>query len=424
MKMVDDDELASGLVNEYLLKNPSMFADPDVWVYAAEYASELLRLGDTADSVELILRAVDTCRRYGGWVDRAYLEHRVDRGVSGPHLVDACSALARRAASGPAQGSGEWLNLRKKYFTATDVDKLLGSQAAFNSVIYAKCNNFAALAGFDSTFVGGARGHGTKYEPLSARVYELTFGVKTDSLAFVPHESTEYLGCSPDGIVASVDAEHGDSFRIGRLVEFKNPVSGNRGDLDGDPPKKWWTQAQMQMESCNVDELDFVTTLFREVSMSTLLDPDAGGAAPARGAVVHLARAPTTIVKLDEHGNAPAADSVAEQMYRYQEPMLLDPTRSSEDVRSMIRNFVRSVMSVYEPLGYVHVSTSYWYLEDFSCVLIPRNRAWFASVEEKLYQAWKCVCEERASGAWTARAPKTRKPVPETCMFDRGVPPL
>ena len=60
----------------------------------------------------------------------------------------------------------------------------------------------------------------------------------------------------------------------------------------------------------------------------------------------------------------------------------------------------------------------WWYMMEFSCVVVPRNRGWFASVLPKLADAWKTILEERESGEYKKRLPKKKTPKSKCLLSD------
>ena len=54
-------------------------------------------------------------------------------------------------------------------------------------------------------------------------------------------------------------------------------------------------------------------------------------------------------------------------------------------------------------------TTLYWYLDEYSCVLIERNKKWFENAEPKIKEIWDTVVKERVSG-YEHRAAKKRVP--------------
>ena len=54
------------------------------------------------------------------------------------------------------------------------------------------------------------------------------------------------------------------------------------------------------------------------------------------------------------------------------------------------------------------IKNIYWYLEDYSCVLVPRNRKWFQAALPQLQDLWNTVLTERETG-YDHRKPKKQK---------------
>lgn len=89
--------------------------------------------------------------------------------------------------------------------------------------------------------------HGTRMEPFARRVYMQEHAKQSVvEVGFIQHASNRYCGASPDGI--TIDGS--------RLVELKCPKK--RSFQVGDPaPLGYWHQCQLQMEVCDVDQLDY-----------------------------------------------------------------------------------------------------------------------------------------------------------------------
>ena len=54
------------------------------------------------------------------------------------------------------------------------------------------------------------------------------------------------------------------------------------------------------------------------------------------------------------------------------------------------------------------VTNIYWYLQDYSCVLVPRNKKWFRAVLPDLLDIWNIILKERETG-YDHRKPKKQK---------------
>ena len=89
---------------------------------------------------------------------------------------------------------------------------------------------------------------GHKYEPLSNALYERYNDVVVDEFGCIPHDSIAFLAASPDGIVTSKKNN-------GRMVEIKNVVSRV---ITQTPKMDYYIQMQIQMETCNLEQCDFV----------------------------------------------------------------------------------------------------------------------------------------------------------------------
>ena len=44
------------------------------------------------------------------------------------------------------------------------------------------------------------------------------------------------------------------------------------------------------------------------------------------------------------------------------------------------------------------VTNCYWYLEDYSCVLVPRNKKWFNAVYPEFKKLWNIILKEENQG--------------------------
>ena len=60
-------------------------------------------------------------------------------------------------------------------------------------------------------------------------------------------------------------------------------------------------------------------------------------------------------------------------------------------------------------------AVKYWYLDEFSCIFIPRNRLWFNAAINKIKETWNIILKERTDG-YEHRASKKRKTVDDRTM--------
>ena len=155
----------------------------------------------------------------------------------------------------PDQRTNEWYQFRYNLLTASSIWKAFSSQNTKNQLIYEKCKPLN-LEKYQNVNTESALHHGQKYEDLSIMYYEQKYKTKVEDFGCIQHDKYSYIGASPDGI--NVDPS---SPRYGRMLEIKNIV--NR-EITGIPKEEYWIQMQVKMETCGLNECDFLETQFSE----------------------------------------------------------------------------------------------------------------------------------------------------------------
>jgi putative phage-type endonuclease len=265
------------------------------------------------------------------------------------------------------QRSDEWFLFRHNVITASSIGKLFASDAQRNSVIYEKCNQVMPhnVVNFESPLHWGQ-----KYEPLSVLVYQDLYGTEVGAFGCIPHPTCACIAASPDGINLGPR-------RHGRMLEIKNIV--NR-DITGVPLEAYWIQMQIQMEVCDLDACDFFETRFCEFpSEADFWDADNY---KYIGIMLHFLSATTP-------------------EYRYEIMPLSTPKNESS---AWIRQ-TQDAMRANHKLALFR--TIYWYLDEYSCVLVERNRTWFNAAKPVIEATWATIVKERVEG-YDHRAPKSR----------------
>jgi uncharacterized protein YozE (UPF0346 family) len=84
--------------------------------------------------------------------------------------------------------------------------------------------------------------HGKKFEEISTRLYRKVYNTEVLEFGLLPHPRLSWLAMSPDGITKS-----------GIMLEIKNP-----NKMYTIPSMTYFTQMQIQMETANLDECDFL----------------------------------------------------------------------------------------------------------------------------------------------------------------------
>jgi hypothetical protein len=274
------------------------------------------------------------------------------------------------------QRSAEWHEKRHDQFSASNLYKLFGSAAQINSIIYEKCKPPSVAVEGMGKMNGDTRNPmnwGIKYEQLSLMIYEEKFSTKVKSdYGCIPHaNSSMHVGASPDAI----NVDPANLTKFGTLVEVKNIV--NR-EIDGIPCEQYWVQMQIQMEVCDLQKCDYLETRFKEFETeSAFLESDK----EYKGIIYLL---------------IPREGIVLNPKYVYVPLRCPDLERFIEETQEANPQFI-----LYDK--------TYWYLDEFSCILVKRNVLWFQAAIPILQREWAVVEKERKDG-YEHRAPKQRKP--------------
>lgn len=321
--------------------------------------------------------------------------------IEGHVDVDAITAKIRtlQEKPQPEQRTPEWYTRRNNLITASAASKAFGSQASVNQLVYEKCKNQPSSQGQNQNAscspptplqgsVNSPLHWGQRYEPVTVMVYEHRNRTKLGEFGCIQHDTYPFIGASPDGI--NIDAT---SPLYGRMVEIKNIV--NR-EITGRPKEEYWIQTQIQMEVCDLDECDFVETRFKEYDSKEDYDADAtttqGYTANEneKGVILWFQTAPT----LTQQGHVVPPI----QLYEYA-PIGATPYEYDR--------WEAEIFTKHERLGSIWVRTIYWYLDQYSCVLVRRNRLWFEEAVPILQRLWETIENERESG-YEHRAPKRK----------------
>jgi len=299
---------------------------------------------------------------------------------------DSVSSRVQRLndAPNPEQRTQAWYDSRYNLLTASNLWKALGTEAQRNSLIYEKCRPYTMFveecSRHGNLSVENTMHWGHKYESVSIALYEKRTQSHIQNYGCIVHKEHAFLGASPDGIVSS---SIGD-FSVGRMVEIKNIV--NR-EITGIPLDHYWIQMQIQMEVCDLEECDFVETRFKEfVDEAAYLE----STIEDKGILLRFVQRQT----LDDLCSVDRI--MLDPFYEYA-PIGL--TNDSE--------WIQECREKHAP-KYVLAHTVYWYLDQYSCVLVRRNRDWFQAALPKIREVWDTVLQERETG-YEHRAPNKRK---------------
>jgi hypothetical protein len=183
------------------------------------------------------------------------------------------------------------------------------------------------------------------------------------------------------------------------MLEIKNIV--NR-EIDGIPKKEYWIQMQLQMEVCDLDECDFLETRFTEYSQyqefinDTIDDiyEDEEGIEFRNITLSSDNKQKGIIVYFHTKEGKP--------YYEYKPLDIIHP----DDIQL----WEEKTIDLYqgEKYNYIFVKFIYWKLDEYSCVLVQRNRQWFQDNIHEMEELWEIILKERKNG-FEHRAPNSKK---------------
>jgi putative phage-type endonuclease len=287
----------------------------------------------------------------------------------------------------PAQRTEAWYMFRNGIITASNAYKAFESQTVMNQLIYEKCAPLK-IDGSQYVNINSPFHWGNKYEPVSVQVYEYEYQTKVGDFGCIQHSKYSYLGASPDGI----NIDPGNKERFGRMLEIKNIV--NRV-INGIPKKEYWVQMQMQMETCDLDECDFLETQFLEYESWEAFSQDKEDKEDKEDEKRSFVKTATgewkgIILYFSK-------DGIPYYIYK---PLLMGKEEYDAWSEKQIEE--------QEKAGRMWVHTICWRLKTFSCVFVPRNRIWFERNRHMLESLWRTVEKERESGNYEHRKPMKR----------------
>lgn len=276
----------------------------------------------------------------------------------------------------PEQKSKEWYTYRHKLITASSAWKILDSISNQNQYIYSKCTPLC-LEKYNRVSLNSPFHWGNKYEPLSVMLYEYLYNTKVGDFGCLPHPKYKFLGASPDGI--NIDKTNNELY--GRMLEIKNIF--NR-EINGIPKREYWIQMQLQMEVCDLDYCDFLECRFKEYEDQESFEEDGTFQKTKKNQI-------KGIKLMFFKDNKPH--------YEYA-PFLC----SKETYEKWHENTIKEA-EIQENCNYI--KTIYWWLEEYSCVLVERNKNWFYSVVDDFETIYNIIQTEKVTG-YEHRKPKSR----------------
>ena len=386
--IADYDDLRENillLVNDYMHLNSGQYIQPNLHDNAARDLTAIFLLtlkpvlGADADTEEMIRTNVEES------LSRFY-KHIAPQRSNGPSFIRVKPNLAKLRAKinylqsvpQPEQRTPEWYAFRYQHLTASNIWKIFISDSTRNQLIYEKCQPLNTSKYSTNVSLESPMHWGQKYEPLSVMLYEELYAAKVSDFGCIPHRTLEFLAASPDGIVTDEK-----SLRYGRMLEVKNIF--NR-EITGTPKMEYWVQMQLQMEVCELNECDFLETRFKEYADQDAFEADAAAEPDEKRGMLML-----------------FMTGDGKPVYEYA-PLNICPGNSlGNSLGNMYESWQEEMMEKNKALMWV--KNIYWKLDELSCVLVLRNKFWFAAALPQIKDIWAPIEKETETG-YSHREPK------------------
>lgn len=248
------------------------------------------------------------------------------------------------------QRTPEWFETRHNMLSASNIYRSFKSPMTQASLIKDKSMPLIDVPVFNSTAgLYSPLSWGILFEPLTLHIYEYIHQVHVADFGCIPHPQYNYIGASPDGIVISPGEKYG------RMIEIKNIY--NR-EITGIPSDEYWTQMQFQMEVCNLPACDFVETRF------------------------------CLFTTEDEY--IQSNDDMTGVIIEYENTYMFFCLFDYFNDKDMLNDAVNEELSQHE-----NCTLHWWYLDEYSCVLVQRNTQWIESILPVIYETWEKIKEQR-----------------------------
>lgn len=288
------------------------------------------------------------------------------------HVYDTMETL--KSLKLPEQRSPEWYEMRNNVLTASSLADALG-KGHFNtkeSLLIDKTSTEKKPFVMNEIMEWGVR-----YEDVATKFYEKLHSLHVVEFGLVPHRQFPIFGASPDGIC---DIDSPPEY-VGRMLEIKCPP---RRQFTSDVPLHYWMQMQGQLETCDLEECDFLQVKLREYGSTeeylqdTLLEEGsvkegyAGNGFP-KGLVLGFKQ----MIEGQPH-------------YTYRYPPLCEAMVCLESWKTRI------IDEYDEPYD---ECIDYWYrIDRYECTLVLRDRTWWTQTMPKIIDFWEDVEKYRREG--------------------------
>ena len=256
----------------------------------------------------------------------------------------------------PEQRTDAWYKYRYNMLTASSIWKIFKSESTRKELIKNKKEPLD-LSKYKNVNTESSLHWGHKYEPISVLIYEKLFNTEVGDFGCLKHDDYPHIGASPDGI--NIKKDHN---LYGRMLEIKNIVNRT---LSGIPKYEYWIQMQIQMEVCNLDYCDFLECKFIEYDTYDEYLKDG---------------------TFNETNNF-MQKGIIVQLFNGIEPIYFyKPLDMNKENFDLWKDKI-----IDENNNCSWIRDIYWYMDEYSCILVERNKEWFKQSVPQINSIWSKI---------------------------------
>ena len=196
--------------------------------------------------------------------------------------------------------------------------------------------------------------HGKKFEEISTRLYRKVYNTEVLEFGLLPHSRLSWLAMSPDGCTKS-----------GIMIEIKNPNT-----MYTIPSMTYFTQMQIQMETANLDECDFLVCDVKNINteqeyIERMLDESCNNVNLPNSCKQYKG---IILNKISESDNITSK-------YIY-------PPDNLDTIEDFL-NWKNNTIIEYQQNG-IEIIPNYYIIQEWSIIRIYRNKEWFNIIKPYL----------------------------------------
>ena len=275
----------------------------------------------------------------------------------------------------PEQRSKEWYEIRERMLTASSLADAIGEGhfSTKEELLLQKCGGPRPNIPFEIVEWG------VMYEPVATKLYEVMNKVTVLEFGLIPHPEFKIFGASPDGIC---DIDSPEDY-IGRMLEIKCPP---KRQFTKDVPKHYWMQMQGQLESCDLEECDFLQVKISEYLSKTHFKDDIYQENDTIQEGYSSLKLPKGLllafIKYNLEGNPTIHYEYCEWGKSYE----------------VLTQWAEKIIKERDPQSYDEVEYHWWKIERYECTLVGRDRQWWLDTQPKIIDFWEDVEHYRKTG--------------------------